>query len=182
MSTFCTSCGTASTGAAFCTSCGSAMGPEVKETAVAQTAVSEVSMASTKVSEGESTFESESPSSPESKKKFLLIGAAAVLLLGTGIGSFLAGKSSVDLEKERKASYDAGYEVGDSAGYDRGDSAGYDRGDSAGYDRGYDAGKTAGCLEVFSFSDGTFDYLIPYSPDSYYDKYPGSYYHGKSEC
>lgn len=122
----------------------------------------------------------------ESKKRLLLIGAAAILFLGTGIGSFLAGKSSVNLKEEQKASYDIGFSAGDSAGYERGDSAGYDRGydagDSAGYDRGYDSGKTAGCLDVFSFSDGTYDYVTPYNPNSYYSKYPGSYYTEKSDC
>ena len=118
------------------------------------------------------TSSSESRSG-SSKKKLILIAAAVVLFVGTGAGAFLAGKSSADLEKERKAAYDSGFSDGDSSGFNRGDSAGYDR--------GYGSGKTAGCREVFSFSDGTFDYLVPYDPNSY-DKYPGSYYTERSDC
>ena len=200
MSTFCTSCGSASTGAAFCTSCGTAMGSVVAPTAVTE----EVAQTFTPVSD-------QTPSETDgdvavvgndaaSRKKLLLIGAGAILFLGTGIGSFLAGKSSVDLKREQKVSYDSGFSAGDSVGYDRGfsegdsagfnrgDSAGYDRGydagDSAGYDRGYDSGKTVGCENVFSFYDGTYDYVAPYNPYGYYtsSKYPGRYYWEKSDC
>ena len=201
MSTFCTSCGAANTGAAFCTSCGVAMGTAIAATT---TSTEEVAQTFAPVSDQTSSeIDGEVDAvgkDAASKKKLLLIGAAIVLLVGTGVGSFLAGKSSVDLKKEQKASYDIGfsagdaagydrgYDAGDSAGYDRGDSAGYDRGydagDSAGYDRGYDYGKTVGCENVFSFYDGTYDYVAPYNPYGYYtsSKYPGRYYSEKSDC
>lgn len=178
MSTFCTSCGAANSGVGFCTSCGT------PATAPAQTPASTPAPAVTPVAEAawtisEASVTPENPVGPSesragsSKKKLFLIAATVVLFIGTGVGAFLAGKSSVDLEAERKSGYESGLKAGDSAGYSRGDSAGYDR--------GYDQGKTAGCLEVFSFSDGTFDYMVPYDPNGY-DKYPGSYYTGKSDC
>jgi len=187
MNTFCTSCGAANSGAGFCTSCGTpAVAPAQTPASAPAPAVTPVAEAAWTISEASVT--SENPLVPSesragsSKKKLLLIAAAGVLFVGTGVGAFFVGKSSVDLEAERKTSYDSGFEAGDSAGYSRGDSAGYSRGDSAGYDRGYDSGKTAGCLEVFSFSDGTFDYVTPYNPNGYYSKYPGSYYTEKSDC
>lgn len=178
MSSFCTSCGTASSGAAFCTSCGTAMGTVTSPVAANVEAASVYKPTSESPSSEANEVVSATNGNPDSKKKLLLIAAAVVLVLGTGIGSFFVGKSSVDLEKQQKISYDAGLSAGDSAGYDRG----YDAGDSSGYERGYKSGKTAGCLDVFSFSDGTFDYMIPYDPNSYYDKYPGSYYTEKSDC
>jgi hypothetical protein len=96
-----------------------------------------------------------------------------VLFIGTGVGAFLAGKSYADLEAERKAAYDNGFNAGDSAGFNRGDSAGFDR--------GFSSGKTAGCREVFAFSDGTFDFLVPYDPNSF-NKYPGGYYTERTDC
>lgn len=197
MSSFCTSCGTASSGATFCTSCGAAM-----ETAVTtSTRTEEMVQASAPDLKQMSTGMDDEASS---KKKTILIGAAAVLLLSTGIGAFLAGKSSVDLKKEQKTSYDSGfsagdtagfdrgYDAGDSAGYDRGyaagdtagysrgDSAGYDRGDSAGYDRGYSSGKTDGCESVFEGANYA-DHLIEYYPYNSYYRY-GRTYVSKSDC
>ena len=188
MSTFCTSCGAANSGAGFCTSCGtpaattSAPAPAPAPAPVV-TPVTETAWSSPEESV-ESAQISLSPGNglDVSKKKILVNAAVFVLIVGIGVGAFFAGKSSVDLEAERKTSYDQGFEAGDTAGFSRGDSAGYDRGDSAGYDRGYESGKTAGCLDVFSFSDGTYDYVTPYNPNSYYSKYPGSYYMEKSDC
>jgi hypothetical protein len=183
MNTFCTSCGAANSGAGFCTSCGTATDASTQTVASPSAPVTETAWSN---SEGSVAFDNPSLSpesgSDSSKKKLILIAAAVILFFGTGVGAFLAGKSSVDLEAERKTSYDQGFEAGDTAGYSRGDSAGYSRGNSAGYDRGYDSGKTAGCLDVFSFSDGTYDYVTPYNPNSYYSKYPGSYYMEKSDC
>ena len=178
MSKFCTSCGTANAGFGFCTSCGAATAvstesstptPTPTPTPVTETAwpLSEVLVAP------DAQLSSSESGAGSSKKKLFLIAAAVVLFVGTGVGAFFAGKSSADLEKERKAAYDDGFRDGDSAGFNRGDSAGYDR--------GYGSGKTAGCRDVFSFSDGTFDYMVPYDPNSY-DKYPGSYYTERSDC
>lgn len=180
MSTFCTSCGTASTGATFCTSCGAAIGTTVSGSANTDKTVhaSEPVIAQTPIKiEGEVVSDG---SDSSSKKKPLLVGAAAVLILGIGVGSFFAGKSSVDLEKERKAAYDSGYAIGDSAGFDRGDSAGFDRGDSSGYSRGYAAGITDGCENVFEKA-GYADHLIEFFPNNYYYRY-GSTYVSKTGC
>lgn len=205
MSTFCTSCGTASTGAAFCTSCGAAMGAAV---AAPTTSTEEVVQTFAPVSDQTSSeIEGEVEAvenDAASKKKLLLIGAAVVLLVGIGVGSFLAGKSSVDLKKEQKASYDIGFSAGDAAGYDRGyeagdsagygrgdsagydrgydagDSAGYDRGDSAGYSRGYSSGKTDGCESVFEAANYA-DHLIEYFPYNSYYRY-GRTYVSESDC
>lgn len=173
MSSFCTSCGAAATSSSFCTSCGNPMGSSIAApaTPLAQNVESpflEQSAGDVK----ESSLPEESK--PLSKKKYLVLGLAVVLFVGIGLGGFFAGKASIDLKKERKIAYDEGYKVGDDSGFSRGNSSGYDR--------GYDAGKTAGCLDVFSFSDGTFDHMIPYNPDSFYNKYPGSYYTSKSSC
>ena len=179
MSTFCTSCGAANSGAGFCTSCGTPATASVTSPAVTPTpAVTPVT--ETAWSSPEESLESAQPSfSPEngkdvSKKKILVNAAVFVLIVGIGVGAFFAGKSSVDLEAERKMGYDSGFSAGESSGVDRGDSAGYDR--------GFSAGKTAGCRDVFSFTDGTFDYLIPYDPFTSFDKYPGGYYTERSDC
>ncbi len=203
MSSICSSCGASSSGAAFCTSCGAAMANSFNATAAESSDVTEDSSFFS-VSTEELTEEEESPSKDSRNKKMLMIGASLVLFFGTALGSFLGGKSSVDLKKEQKisfdsgfksgdsAGYDRGYSAGDSAGYDRGDSAGYDRGysagdsvgydrgDSAGYDRGYSAGHTAGCEYVFD-NAGYSDYLIGYNPYNSYYRY-GRTYVSKSDC
>lgn len=174
MSTFCTSCGTASTGATFCTSCGAAMGT----TAPTTTSTEEVSQIFADVAdqtpidtEGEVTKED---SNASSKKKPLLIGATAVLFLGVGIGAFFAGKSSVDLERERKISYDKGYSSGDLDGFDRGDSAGYSR--------GYGAGRVYGCEWVFDQANYA-SYVTKYDVYGYaMGRFPGSVYVSKTNC
>jgi len=179
MSLFCTSCGAANSGARFCTSCGTpAPGSTPAPTPTPTPVVTPVTETAWTISEGSvaSDFQSSSSESQavSSKKKLLLIAAAVVLFIGAGVGAFLAGKSSVDLEAERKIGYDSGFSAGESSGLESGDSAGYDR--------GFSAGKTAGCREVFSFTDGTFDYMIPYNPYDSFNRYPGSYWRERSDC
>ena len=185
MSTFCTSCGAANSGAGFCTSCGTPATASVTSPAVAPTpAITPIT--ETAWSNLEESVDSAEPSvSSEngqdvSKKKILVNAAVFVLIVGIGVGAFFAGKSSVDLQAERKAGYDSGFSAGDSAGYDRGDSDGYDRGDSAGYSRGYSTGFTAGCESVFNNASYA-DHLIEYYPTNYYYRY-GSTYVSKTGC
>ena len=183
MSNFCTSCGAANSGSGFCTSCGASIGATA-QTAVstpaptpapAPTPVTETAWSNPDESVLAGTSSSELASGSDSSRKTILaIVATVVLFIGTGVGAFLAGKSSVDIEAERKTGYDSGFSAGESSGFDRGDSAGYDR--------GFSAGKTAGCRDVFSFTDGTFDYMIPYDPFSSFDKYPGGYYTERTDC
>jgi hypothetical protein len=146
--------------------------PKVLETSDAQL-MSDVASQEPQIFDGTKT---------KSKKNLIFVAVAVIFFFGCTLGAFFVGKSSVDLKKEQQISYDSGYNAGDSAGYERGDSAGYSRGDSAGYDRGYDSGKTAGCEEVYSFSDGVWDYMEPYDPYNSYNRNPGSYYSSKSSC
>lgn len=185
MSSFCTSCGAANTSSTFCTSCGAAMGAPIAASAPAASAPQEDALSSVlPLTEVDSSTESVGAGIDLKKKKLLKIGAVAVLVIGGGVGSFLAGKSSVNLKKEQKVSYDLGFNAGDTAGYDRGyntgDSAGYDRGDSAGYSRGYSSGYTAGCESVFDNASYA-DHLIEYYPGNYYYRY-GSTYVSKTGC
>ena len=202
MSSFCTSCGAAYRGNSFCTSCGAVQNrvepvsavpasvdtPKVSETSDAQL-MSDVASQEAQISDGTKT---------KSKTKLILVAAAVIVFAGSSSGAFFLGKSSVDLETEKKTSYDSGYNAGDSAGYERGDSAGYSRGDSdgysrgdtdgysrgdsAGYDRGFDAGKAAGCDRAYSFRDGSWDQVEPYNPYTSYNRHPGDYYNSRSDC
>lgn len=203
MSSICPSCGAASSGAAFCTSCGTAIATPVAAYS-AEASETVVEPTDQSFSPGDVTETDYTTPMTSQKRKFLLVGAASALVLGIGVGSFVAGKSSVDLKKEQKTSYDSGFSAGDSAGYDRGfsegdsagydrgysagdsagysrgDSAGYDRGDSDGYDRGYNEGKTAGCQNVFDNANYS-DYLIGYYPYNSYYRY-GRTYVSKTDC
>jgi hypothetical protein len=171
MSKFCTSCGTSNDGSTFCTGCGAATG-------VASAAAS-VGFAQ------EAPFETEPRLSPDSlvpevaqesmatkksKKKIFVLVGVVLAFVGTSVGAYFIGMNSIDLENEKKISYDSGVSDGKRIG------------DSDGFSRGLRQGKESGCREVFSFSDGVFDYLIPYNPNSYYDKYPGGYYVSRSNC
>ena len=174
MSSFCTSCGAAYSGNSFCISCGAVQSvvepnsaeitsfdaPKVLETP-------DVGLVSVK-----SAHESQLGDAikTKSKKKLISVVVAVIVFAGGSSGAYILGKSSIDLEKEKKISYDSGY--------DSGDSAGYSRGDSAGYSRGY----TAGCQSVFSYVDGNYDYVTPYNPYNYFNRYPGSKYYPKSDC
>ena len=208
MSSFCTSCGASYRGNSFCTSCGAVQrvveSNSAEPTSVATPNVLDISDAQLmpdgvahepQISDGTRT---------KSKRNLIFVAVAVVFFCGSTLGAFIVGKSSVDLKNEKKISYDSGFNAGDAAGYSRGDAAGYSRGDaagysrgdsdgysrgdsdgysrgdSAGYSRGYDAGKTAGCEGVFSFSDGVWDYLVPWSP--YYSRKQGRYYTSRSDC
>jgi hypothetical protein len=171
MSNFCTSCGAAITGASFCTSCGVAVGSKkvqnVKVDRSEQPAPSSVQQ-SPPIREVASLDESTIVKG--GKKRVLISITAALLLIGTGAGAFFAGKSSANVEQERKKNFDLGFEAGKKSG------------NEAGYQSGFTAGKRDGCREAFDFNDGTFDYIVPYNPSSAFNKYPGSYYKGKSGC
>lgn len=168
MSKFCTSCGTPNNGSSFCISCGAAAAKTTTSTPA-----TEVQEIKTPVS-----IETNELVSPEivvaKKRRGLKIALTMGTIAAALVGSFFVGRTSVDLEKERKISYDLGVESGESSGYERGDSAGYSR--------GLTAGKREGCRGVFEFSDGTFDHVVPYNPYSSYNRYPGGYYTSLSNC
>ena len=174
MSSFCTSCGNAMRGSAFCTSCGAVQNVVSSDSsavsAVDTSVVLQTSDQQLPPEESSYGLQLSEDSEPKGKKKVLVIAAIVLLFIGGASGAFFAGKSSIDLKKERKISYDLGYESGESIG------------DSAGYSRGYDAGEEAGCRKVFSFSDGEFDYITPYNPYNYFNRYPGTKYYAKYQC
>jgi len=127
MSQFCISCGAPDRGAAFCTSCGTK-----------QIAISDVPTASIQIlpipvadptpapqmdqiaQKGDNNF--------STKKKILAATLIIALTAGGGVGGFFAGKSSIDLKKERLIAHDIGYEEGNTNGYSNGKEAGYDDG------------------------------------------------------
>ena len=182
ISKFCTSCGAAYSGNSFCTSCGavqSVVEPTPAEsTSIDTPKVLETSDAQLRSDGATQESQSDNATITKSKKKLILVAIAAIVFAGSSSGAYFLGKSSIDLEKEKKMSYDSGYDSGESSG----ESAGYSRGESAGYSRGYSVGETAGCEGIFSFSDGTYDYVTPYNPYNYYNRYPGSKYYAKSDC
>jgi hypothetical protein len=177
MSTFCTSCGNASNGETFCTSCGASVGnaTAASPTTSAQgTAENTYGISTEQPNVVVSSDTAAAGTATSSKKKLLLIGAAGVLFIGLGVGGFFAGKSSIDLEKERKISYDKGYSSGDVDGFDRGDSAGYSR--------GYSAGKIDGCEWVFDQANYA-SYVTKYDVYGYLmGRFPGSVYVSKTNC
>jgi hypothetical protein len=184
MSSFCTSCGATYRGNSFCTSCGAAQSVvepiSAEPTAVATPKVLETSDAQLMSDGVNQEPQISGGTKTKNKTKLVLFAVAVIVFLGSSSGAYFLGKSSVDLETEKKISYDSGYSAGDSAGYSRGDSAGYSRGDADGYSRGFDAGETAGCEGVFSFSDGVWDHMVPWSP--YYSRKQGGYYTSRSDC
>lgn len=174
MNRFCTSCGMLFKGDSFCISCGKeqkVLSPDSSELAPIDTSDS---LETHKVQTIADAVSEENPINhgvkSKSKKKAALAAAALILFAGGSVAAYFLGKSSIDLEKERKISYDSGYNLGKSTG------------DSAGYSRGYSSGKTEGCRGVFTFSDGTYDYVTPYDPYNFYNRYPGSRYYAKSNC
>jgi hypothetical protein len=162
MSNFCTSCGTANSGVGFCTTCGAALAASLTLPTVSTVTASVPEL----------LWSEDGPllagvgGSKSPKKKFLLVGVFTVIFFGTGVGAFFAGKSSIDLEKERKTSYDSGSRVGDSAGYGR----------------GLRQGKIDGCEWVFEQADYA-SYVTKYNLYGYgYGRYPGSVYISKTSC
>jgi hypothetical protein len=171
MSKFCTSCGTPSDGSAFCTDCGATTGIKTVATSNVLAPVDEAKAFSKLPPASLATESAQNPKTTgKNKKKVFVLLGLILILTGTGTGAFFAGQSSIDLENQKKISYDNGVNDGKRTG------------DSEGYRRGLELGKESGCRKVFSFSDGTFDYLIPYDPNSYYNKYPGGYYVSRSNC
>ena len=171
MSSFCTSCGATYSGNSFCTSCGAVQNVvetnSDESTSVATPKVLETSDLGLVSVESDHESQLDAVTVTKSKKKFVLVAVAAIVFVGSSSGAFFLGKSSVDLEKERKIGYDSGY----------------DSGESAGYSSGYSSGKTAGCQGEYTFSDGTYDHLTPYNPSGYlYGKFPGSSYTSRSSC
>lgn len=189
MSQFCTKCGQPkSVDVQFCTSCGwggdasslskDAMPAEVDLTTLSpESSGSEISE-TTPVEHQEGHAEIAATSRKIWQARWFRVAASVLLVVGVGAGGLLVGRSSVDTEKIRKVGYDEGREVG----YDDGYSAGETSGRASGKQEGYTSGYADGCRNVFSFSDMTADYVVPYAPYSYWDKYPGDYYKSSTSC
>ena len=171
MSKFCTNCGTSmADGLSFCTSCGMKTGSQTiadEAKNMSSSSLSQESLISHSVA-GEPT--EVVPKKNILKSRISLLILVVVLIGGASGGAFALGKSSVDKKEIEKTGYNIGFSEGNSKGYDR----------------GFEAGKTdglrQGCLDVFSFSDGVFDHVIPYNPYASYNKYPGGYYTSRSNC
>jgi hypothetical protein len=97
----------------------------------------------------------------------------ALLFIGTGLGGFLTGKSSVDVDKAKISSYNDGLKVGVS----NGKAEGFNSGKNQGYNEGYEDGKTAGCNSVYELTGYTA--VVGYNP-AYDDT--GNTYYSKSDC
>ncbi|MFM7124997.1 MAG: hypothetical protein ACKOXW_06895 [Actinomycetes bacterium] len=97
---------------------------------------------------------------------------ALIVFVGGSVGGFFLGKRSIDLKKERTIAFDAGFKDGQAEGFSDGKDAGYDE--------GYADGKKQGCREAFSFSDGSWDYIVPY--DTVYQRMTGDYYKSRTSC
>lgn len=174
MKTFCTKCGTQTSAEKFCTSCGALVNESTMQ-AQSSSPFSEpvVNQTQTEVQTSEVSV-----TETKSKKPIIMAVVSLGLLVVVGVGSFLLGKSSVDLEGERQNSYKSGYDDGLSFG----DTQGYARGLSAGDSRGYSRGFTAGCENVFDRADYA-SYLTEYNIYGYgFGKFPGSVYVSKSNC
>ncbi len=104
------------------------------------------------------------------KLKTLTAVGLFVLVVGSGVGAFFAGRQSLDLEKERQIGYQLGLDEGQRTG------------ENTGYQRGLREGRTIGCRDVFRFDDGVYDFLVPYNPYSVYNRYPGGQYTSKTSC
>lgn len=169
---YCIDCGAAlETGADFCISCGSSQ--------LTRGVVSNVSASSDEQSIhiANSTGSLQARSSQKIATRVARAVALVLIVSAVGAGAYFLGRDSVNKDEIRKEGYDTGYDKGTSDGYDSGKSAGYQSGKSEGYSEGF----TAGCKSVFTFNDGTFDYLVPYDPYGY-DSYPGRYYIPSSNC
>ena len=189
MSQFCTKCGQPkSVNVQFCTSCGwggeasssskDSMPAEVDQTISSPEQSGAGFPEATPLDNQESPAEIAATSRKFWQARWFKVAASVLLVVGVGAGGLLVGRNSVDTEKIRKIGYDEGREVG----YDDGYSAGETSGRASGKQEGYTSGYADGCRNVFSFSDMTADYVIPYDPFSYWDKYPGDYYKSSNSC
>lgn len=178
-SEFCTNCGEPlSNGKSFCTSCGkptenssvSTPPPAPPTTRVSARVAAAVTAPVPLLPSASIVPVVEAKTRKITKSRLVKGIAALIVLAGAGGGAFVAGKSSINQEKIR----DDGFTAGRSEGYD----SGYDVGKSAGRTEG----TRLGCLALFDFSDGSFDYVTPYNPDSFSNRYPSGYYASRLNC
>ena len=173
MTLFCTDCGKPKKeDQQFCIFCGKPHTVSVTklavvnlETAVPEEQLSKLDDSATPIDQG--------ITSPVRSRTAGKIAVLALLFVGTGLGGFLTGKSSVDLDKAKTSSYNQGLKVGLS----NGKTEGFNSGKNQGYNEGFDDGKTAGCNSVFDLTGYTA--IVGYNP-AYDDT--GSAYYSKSGC
>ena len=207
-SEFCTNCGEPlSNGKSFCTSCGkptenssvSTPPPAPPTTRVSARVAAAVTAPVPLLPSASIVPVVEAKTRKITKSRLVKGIAALIVLAGAGGGAFMAGKSSINQEKIRDDGFTAGRSEGYDSGFDVGKASidqekirddGFTAGRSEGYDSGYDVGKSAGrtegtrlgCLALFDFSDGSFDYVTPYNPDSFSNRYPSGYYASRLNC
>lgn len=190
---FCTNCGAATSPTQeFCTTCGTAL---ASTTPTANRELVEVPI------DHSATDGFPAPGREPSTKLLITIGAG-VLLLGlavgalatsTGAGSFVIGPrySQDQLDFEKAASRQDGFENGKKAGYNQGlsdgktqgYSSGFDAGKSTGYDSGFQAGSAGGYESGYQSgkSDGYQEGKLAGYSDGRFDGYDDGYSSGKSE-
>jgi len=173
MSLFCTDCGKPKKeDQQFCIFCG-------KSHTISVTKLTVVDLESPEVEENSSvlinppTVVQDETTTPVRSRTAFKIAAGVLLLLGIGLGGFLTGKSSVDVDKAKISSYNDGIKVGASNGR----TEGFNSGKNQGYNEGYEDGKTAGCNSVYDLTGYTA--VVGYNP-AYDDT--GSTYYSKSGC
>jgi|694.fasta_scaffold12344_3 hypothetical protein len=173
MSLFCTDCGKPKKeDQQFCIFCG-------KSHTISVTKLAVVDLESAGVEENSSvlinppTAVQDETTTPVRSRTAVKVAVLALLFIGTGLGGFLTGKSSVDVDKAKISSYNDGLKVGVS----NGKAEGFNSGKNQGYNEGYEDGKTAGCNSVYELTGYTA--VVGYNP-AYDDT--GNTYYSKSDC
>ena len=162
---FCTTCGTGlDEGSPFCTNCGVRIADPGVSTI--QVDPQDASASPPPVVE----LGDQHPVNPGRKRGLLRIGLIVVLIAAIGGGAFMVGRMSIDQDEIRRKEFSVGYDSGREAGY------------VAGYGEGVTDGRKQGCEGVFEFTDGQFQYVTPYAPFNFVDRYPGGYYASRDQC
>jgi hypothetical protein len=112
----------------------------------------------------------ESPANPAGQRRLLKIGLMVALVVAVAGGAFAVGRMSIDQDEIRKEGFTVGFDTGREEGYD------------AGYGVGAIDGRKQGCEDVFEFTDGRYQYVTPYAPFDFADRYPGQYYASRDQC
>jgi flagellar biosynthesis/type III secretory pathway protein FliH len=170
MALFCTDCGQPrKEEQQFCVFCGKSHTISVTKLAVVNLGSAEVEENSSVLINPPSDVHDET-TTPVRSRRALNIVLSALLLVGIGLGGFLIGKSTVNLDKAKESSYNDGL----NAGFSNGQTEGFTNGQSQGYNEGFEEGKTSGCKSVYDLTGYTaivgYDPAYEYTDDSYYSK------------
>ena len=173
MALFCTDCGQPKKeDQQFCVFCGKSQTNSVTKLAVFDLESAEVEEDSSVLINQPTGVHDES-TTPVRSRRAVYIALSTLLLVGIGLGGFLTGKSTVNLDKAKETSYNNGLNVG----FSNGQTEGFDSGKSQGYNEGYEDGKTAGCESVYDLTGYTS--VLGYDPVY---EYTDSTYYSKSDC